>query len=397
MNHIYDIAIIGAGAVGSAIARELSRYGIGVVLLEANSDVGMGTSKASTAIWHTGYDASPGSLESALLKRSYPLMEEFMMEVGSPFERIGGLLIAWTQEQLETLPSLMVKAHKNGDTDVHMISREEVYRRESHLGEGALGGMFVPGEGILCTFTIPLACATQAVVNGVTLRLNFAVKSIQKANDISVISDEGEDIHAKWVINAAGLYSDAINNQFGHENFRVTPRRGELIVYDKLARPLVNHVLLPVPTATTKGVLVSPTVYGNVLLGPTAEDLLDKTATNTSANGLQSLLEKGKKILPELLEEEVTATYAGLRAATEHSDYQIALHADQRYICVGGIRSTGISASLGIAEYVVDLLREAGVKLIHKPEFKTIKMPNIGEAFERPYQCAELIQENSDY
>src|SRR5688572_7237803 len=166
MTQIYDVAIIGAGAIGSAIARELSRYELDIVLLEANPDVGMGTSKASTAIWHTGYDAIPGSLESALLKRSYPLMENFMLEVGSPFERIGGLLIAWTQEQLEALPSLLEKAHKNGDTEVYLISKQEVYAREPHLGPGALGGMFVPGEGILCTFTIPLACATQAVVNG---------------------------------------------------------------------------------------------------------------------------------------------------------------------------------------------------------------------------------------
>jgi L-2-hydroxyglutarate oxidase LhgO len=396
-NSTYDIAIIGAGAVGSAISRELSRYKLNIILLEANSDVGMGTSKASTAIWHTGYDAPPGSLESALLKRSYLLLEEFMPEAGIPFERIGGLLIAWTPEQRNTLPSLLKKAHKNGDTDVRLISREEVYQREPHLGEGALGGMFVPGEGILCTFTIPLACATQAIVNGVTLKLNFRVQSITTENNVHVISSEGERISARWVVNAAGLYSDEINNQFGYQNFTVTPRRGELIVYDKLARSLVNHVLLPVPTAITKGVLISPTVYGNVLLGPTAEDLSDKTATNTSEAGLQSLLQKGEKILPALLDEEVTATYAGLRAATEHSDYQIELHTEQKYICVGGIRSTGISASLGIAEYVADLLKEGGVELQRKSEFKTIKMPNIGERGKRPYQDAELIAENGDY
>jgi L-2-hydroxyglutarate oxidase LhgO len=404
MNILFDIAIIGAGAVGSAIARELSRYELNIVLLEANPDVGMGTSKASTAIWHTGFDAKPGSLEATLMHRSYPLMETFMQEVGSPFERSGGLLIAWTQEQLDTLPTLLEKAHKNGVMDVHLISREEVYRREPHLGDGALGGMLVPGEGILCTFTIPLACATQAVVNGVTLKLGFRVEKLEQAGEDGrqasvcyALSSQNEVIHARWIINAAGLYSDEVNKYFGFQNFTVTPRRGELIVYDKLARPLVNHVLLPVPTATTKGVLISPTVYGNVLLGPTAEDLPDKTATNTSARGLQSLLEKGRKILPELLEEEVTATYAGLRAATEHSDYQIALHADQRYICVGGIRSTGISASLGIAGYIADLLKEGGVALKPKPEFKTVKMPNIGDAFPRPYQRAEWIAENPDY
>lgn len=401
---LFDVAIIGAGAVGCAIARELSRYDLRIVLLESNPDVGMGTSKASTAIWHTGFDAKPGSLEATLMRRSYPLMEEFMKEVGSPFERIGGLLIAWNQEQLDTLPTLLEKAHTNGVTDVHLISKEEVYQREPHLGQGALGGMFVPGEGILCTFTIPLACATQAVVNGVELKVNFRVEKIERSSedrmqnaDRYAVSSNNDTVYARWVINAAGLYSDEINDFFGHGNFKVTPRRGELIVYDKLSRRLVNHVLLPVPTATTKGVLISPTVYGNVLLGPTAEDLPDKTATNTSENGLSSLLEKGRKILPRLLNEEITATYAGLRAATEHSDYQIALHAEQRYICVGGIRSTGISASLGIAEYVIDLLKEAGVELKRKPEFRPIKMPNIGESFPRPYQRAELIAENSAY
>ena len=394
---LFDVAIIGAGAVGSAIARELSKYDLKVVLLEANSDVGMGTSKASTAIWHTGYDAVPGSLESELLKRSYPLMEKFMKEVGSPFELVGGLLIAWNEEQLHTLPKLLEKAIQNGDPDCYIIDEAEVYKREPHLGPGALGGMFVPREGILCTFTIPLACATQAVVNGVTLKVNFKVTDVSSKDGNHRVASQDQAIEAQWVINAAGVFSDGINNLFGHENFKVTPRRGELIVYDKLSRRLIHHVLLPVPTATTKGVLVSPTIYGNVLLGPTAEDLPDKTATNTSSNGLQTLLDKGRKILPALLEEEVTATYAGLRPATEHSDYQIALHRGQRYICVGGIRSTGISGCLGIAEYVLGLLKEGGVDLKRKPEFKTIKVPNIGEAFTRPYQSAEMIAENTDY
>jgi len=393
----YDIAIIGAGAVGSAIARQLSQYDLSIVLLEAKSDVGMGTSKASTAIWHTGYDATPGSLESILLKRSYPLLETFMQEVGSPFERMGGLLIAWNEEQFNALPKLLEKAIENGDTDCYLIDMDEVYRREPHLGPGALGGMFVPGEGVLCTFTIPIALATQAVVNGVTLKLNFQVGSITKKDDLHIISTGADIVQACWVINAAGLFSDEINAYFGLHSYTVRPRRGELIIFDKLARSLVNHVLLPVPNSITKGVLVSPTIYGNVLLGPTAEEVSDKSATETSAKGLQILMEKGKAILPELLAEEVTACYAGLRSATEHSDYQISLETEQRYICVGGIRSTGISGCLGIAEYVTELLRDGGVELKPKPDFKSIKMPNIGEAYTRPYQSAQMINEDADY
>ncbi len=282
------------------------------------------------------------------------------------------------------IPSHVVgEGAQNGVMDVHLISKEEVYntsriwvrcvrrdvrprRRDSLHIHGSVG-LRDTGSGEWCDIEVEFQVES---VQRLTMDDRPSSMVHGQVSNGYVISNRTEEIHAKWVINAAGLFSDEINDHFGHGNFKVTPRRGELIVYDKLARPLVNHVLFPVPTATTKGVLISPTVYGNILLGPTAEDLPDKTATNTSANGLQSLLDKGKKILPELLDEEVTATYAGLRAATEHSDYQIALHAEQKYICVGGIRSTGISASLGIAEYVVDLLKEGGVELQRKPEFK---------------------------
>lgn len=403
MNTIYDIAVIGAGAVGSAIARELSRYQLKVALVESNPDVGMGTSKASTAIWHTGFDAKPGTLEATLMRRSYALMDKYMPEANIPHERLGAVLIAWNQDQLDSLPALEKKAHDNGVTDVKIISVDEVYRREPNINKGALGGLLVPGEGILCTFSVPLAYATQAVVNGVELFLNFRVESIRPQTmdnepSWSIVNGLSSDvIHARWVVNAAGLYSDEINAHFGHTNFTVTPRRGQLIVYDKLARPLVNHVLLPVPTSKTKGVLISPTVYGNILLGPTAEDLPDKTATQTTQDGFDLLLGKGRDILPQLLDEEVTATYAGLRAATEHSDYQIAMHADQRYLCVGGIRSTGISSAMGIAEYTVELLSGAWVEFKLRDEFKSIRLPTIGQADVRPYQNAEMIAKNPQY
>lgn len=400
MTESFDIAVIGAGAVGSAIARELSRYQLRVALVESNPDVGMGTSKASTAIWHTGYDAKPGSLEAQLLKRSYALMDKYLPEANIAYERLGGLLIAWNQEQFETLPKLLKQAHDNGEFDVKIISADEIRVREPNINQGALGGLFVPGEGILCTFSVPLAFAYQAVLNGVELFLNFQVNEIQPltvdGGRWSIVNGQSS-INARYIVNAAGLFSDEINAQFGYDQFTVTPRRGQLIVYDKMARPLINHVLLPVPTSKTKGVLISPTVYGNILLGPTAEDLPDKTATETTADGLKFLQDKGRDILPQLLDEEVTATYSGLRAATEHSDYQIEMRAEQKYLCVGGIRSTGISAAMGIAEYAVELLRDAGLELQLKDEFKLVKLPSIGQADVRPHQDAEMIAGNPHY
>ena len=394
MNTVFDIAIIGAGAVGSAIARELSRFQLKTALIEANPDVGMGTSKASTAIWHTGFDAKPGSLEARLMRRSYALMDRFLPEANIAHERLGAILIAWNREQLDSLPSLLKKAHENGVMDVSLISSEEIHRREPSINQGALGGLFVPGEGILCTYSAPLACAYQAVLNGTELILDRRVQDAKLENGIWLLDG---DIRARYVVNAAGLGSDEVNGLFGHSQFKVTPRRGQLIIFDKLARPLVNHVLLPVPTSITKGVLISPTVYGNILLGPTAEDLEDKAATQTTADGLKFLLNKGGEILPQLLDEEVTATYSGLRAATEHSDYQIEMHAGQKYLCVGGIRSTGISAALGIAEYAAELLGGAGLDLKLKGEFKPIKMPAIGQVAVRPYQDAALIAKDPSY
>ena len=392
METVFDVAIIGAGVVGAAIARELSRYDVSCALVEASSDVGTGTSQANTAIWHTGFDAKPGSLEARLVRRGYALLRQFVPEAGVPFEALGGLLVAWNEDQRKALPGLLERAHKNGETDVSLVSADEVNRREPHLAPGALGGLWVPGESIFCPYTLPLALATQAVLNGTQLLLDHPIREIVSERDGTyTLMGPGGAVRCHTLINAAGLYSDEINALLGHRDFTVTPRRGELIVFDKFARGLVNHILLPVPTAITKGVLISPTVYGNVMLGPTAEDLLDKADTGTSANGVKALWEKGEAILPELMREEVTATYAGLRAATEHSDYQIHLYADQRYVCVGGIRSTGVSGCLGIAEHVAELLHDSGQRLTAKADFAPVKMPYIGEAGLRPYQSAERI------
>lgn len=394
----YDVAVIGAGVVGTAIARELARYALKIVLLEAAPDVGMGTSKANTALWHTGFDATPGTLEARLLQRSYQLLRDYIPEAGIPMELVGGLLVAWTPEQSYNLPYLLDKARQNGDTTSRLLTAAEVYHHEPNLGPGALGGMLVPDEGILCTYTLPLAYATQAVVNGVDLRLNFAVKKITPlpGGGHQVASPAGV-ITCRFLVNAAGLYSDEIDRLLGHADFTIAPRRGELVVFDKLARGLLSHILLPVPTEFTKGVLISPTVYGNVLLGPTAETVPDKTNTATSAAGLETLKAKGRAILPALLHEEVTATYAGLRAASEHQDYCIHLHAGQRYVTVGGIRSTGVSGSLGIAEYVVELLAEAGLPRVARGELKAVRMPYIGEAGPRPYRSAAMIAADPAY
>jgi glycerol-3-phosphate dehydrogenase len=384
-----DVVIIGAGVVGTAIARTLAGYSLDVVLADAARDVGTGTSKANTAILHTGFDAKPGTLESRLLTRGSALLRDYAEAAGIPVERTGALLVAWTSEQVAALPAIAANARRNGYHAVRDVTVSALYAREPQLGPGALGALEIPDESIICPWTTPLAFATEAVLAGVRLRLNTRVTGLTTGPEHELVTTSGR-LRARWVINAAGLGSATVDGLFGGSGFGIRPRRGELIVFDKLARPLLRSILLPVPTARTKGVLVAPTVYGNVLLGPTAEDLDDPEDAATTGPGLAALTAAGHRILPGLAGEEVTATYAGLRAATEHADYQIYVDAGQRYACVAGIRSTGLSASLGIAEHVVGQLGEAGLPL--RPKGGAVLpppvMPNIGEAGIRPYQVA---------
>ncbi len=394
----YDVAVIGAGVVGAAIARALAQYGPSVVLVEAGDDVGTGTSKANTAILHTGFDTKPGTLESALVRRGYALLSAYGPAAGIPIERIGALLVAWDDEQRARLPEIAANARAAGYDAAREIAPGDLARFEPHLGPGATGALAIPDESIVCPFTTPLAFATEAVLNGTTLALRTAVQGWRAGGDGGhVLATSGGEIHATWVVNAAGLAADEIDRLFGFDDFTVTPRRGELVVYDKLARPLVRHVLLPVPTARTKGVLVAPTVFGNVVLGPTAEDVADKRATASTPAGLARLVEQGRRLLPALVEEEVTAVYVGLRAATEHADYRIRVDPRRRYVCVGGIRSTGLTASMAIAEYVLDGMRDGGLRLVPRDDHRTVRMPNLGEAFERPHRAPDAIARDPAY
>ncbi|MFJ5966629.1 FAD-dependent oxidoreductase [Streptomyces sp. NPDC093060] len=394
----YDVAVLGAGVVGCAVARELARHPrLRIALVEAQDDVGQGTSKANTAILHTGFDATPGTLEARLVREGHQRLAAYAAESGIPVEEVGALLVAWDEEQLAALPRLAEKAERNDYPHTRILGADELYAREPDLGPGALGALHVPGESIICPWTTTLAYATQAVRAGVDLHLNTRVEQVSRDARGHLLTTSRGALHTRHLVNAAGLHADTLDRALGHDDFTVTPRRGQLIVHDKLARPLVRHILLPVPTALGKGVLVAPTVYGNVLLGPTAEDLHDKRATGSTAEGLAMLREKGGRILPALLREEVTAVYAGLRAATEHEDYRITAHPEQAYVTVGGVRSTGLTASLAVAAHVVGLLTETGLDPGPARDLEPVRMPNLGEAFPRPHQRPELIAADPEY
>jgi glycerol-3-phosphate dehydrogenase len=387
-----DVVIVGAGVVGSAIARELTRFQLDVTLLEAGPDVGAGTSKANTALLHTGFDAKPGRLEARLVPRGCELLAEYAARVGIPLERTGALLVAWDEEQHGEFAGIVERSRANGYDSIRELDAAEFYRREPNLGPGARGALEVPDEGIVCPFTTPLAFATEAVLAGCELRRGTPLTGVERTEGGFRVQTKHGSLTARRLVNAAGLRSDELDRMLGGGGFTVTPRRGELIVFDKLSRALVDHILLAVPTRVSKGVLVAPTVFGNVMIGPTAEDVGRKDDTASTAEGLDRLRREAGRIVPALLDFEVTAVYAGLRAATEHADFQIRF--EDGYACVGGIRSTGLSASMAIAEHVRDGLE---FELEPRTSLPELRMPNLGEAAPRPFQQAELIERDPAY
>jgi glycerol-3-phosphate dehydrogenase len=395
---VRDVIVIGAGIVGCAIARALGGTGLTVTLVEGRDDVGDGTSKANTALLHTGFDATPGTLESRLVARGYHLLGEYAEATGIPVERTGALLVAWTDEERDALPGLKEKAARNGYHACEVVDGDEVYRRVPDLGPGALAGLTVPGEAIICTWTTNLALATDAVVRGVELRTGARVTRVDRHAEHTTVVTTAGNLDARWVINAAGLGADHLDAEFGHHRFTVTPRRGELLVFDKLTRPMVPCIVLAVPSSRGKGVLVSPTIYGNVMVGPTSENLTDRSATGTSEEGFDFLLGKGRALMPTLFEEEITATYAGLRAATDHDDYLVEVDEEQRYVLVGGIRSTGLTSGMAVAEHLLELLAATELDLTPRADLSPPpRMPNIGEAAMRPYQDEQRIAGDGEY
>lgn len=383
----FDVAVVGGGVVGCAVARLLSHHHLRSVLLEARHDVGAGTSKANTAILHTGFDATPGSVEARLVARGHELLSAYAADAGIAVERTGALLVAWDDEQAATLPALAEKAAANGYPHAEVVDAATVRELEPHVGPGVTGGMVVPDEHIIDPWSTPLAFATEAVANGCELVTGFRVAAAEVGQETTLLTAaDGRTVTARFVVNAAGLHGDELHRLLGFDGFTVRPRRGELIVFDKFARGLLQRTLLPVPTAHSKGVLVAPTVFGNVMLGPTADDTDDKEATGSTRAGIDGLLAKGRRILPALLQEEVTAVYAGLRAATEHGDYRLSAHADARYVCVGGIRSTGLTASLALAEEALAMLAGVGLEATTRDEVRRVQLTSLGEAGPRPYQ-----------
>lgn len=366
-----DVVIIGAGAVGCAIARELSRYQLDVIVVDKNEDIGGDASKSNSAIIHTGYDASPGTLESQLVAAANPMYDKLAEELDVPFKRIGAILPAITQEQFEKLPEIKHKAFLNRVYDVEYKTGEELRRMEPNLNPEVKGGLYIPRESIIDPFILVQALAENANENGVNFLLNTKVTDIRTENGaIKEVVTTGGTITADYVINAAALYCDEIAAMVGKADYKVVARRGQFYILDKNTDCRVNQIVLPIPTRVTKGKLMCPTIHGNMLVGPTAEDLDNKTDKSVTADGLGSILEDVKRLIPGVNIRDSITQYSGLRPNRNPEGLHVDVYDDLKgYINLSGVRSTGLTLSVAMGVYVADLMRETGAVMEPKKNF----------------------------
>ena len=358
---LFDVAIIGAGVVGCAIARRFTLQGAHVAVIEKASDILDGASKANSAILHTGFDAPPGSLEWSCIRDGYEEYRKIYRELGLTLEQTGAFVVGWRDEEMAKLESILQKAQVNGVTDTAMISAAELAAQEPHLASHAKGAIAVPGESIIDPWSAPYAYLHQSLLNGGQIFRSCEVRAGQFHGDHWQLETSRGGLKCKTIINCAGLYGDRLNETLlGSTKFNITPRKGQFVVFDKAASDLIKAVILPVPTSRTKGVVLFRTVFGNLMVGPTAQDQSSRTDNSTDEASLKELIAAGVEKLPGLENMPVTATYAGLRPACEFSDYQIEADHARNWITVGAIRSTGLSGALGIAQHAYALYCEAG-------------------------------------
>ncbi len=359
-----DILIVGGGVIGSAIARELARYDLDIVLLEKDDDVAMGTSKANSGIIHAGYNADSNTLKGKLNVKANPLFDKLCSDLNVPFDRIGSLVIGFTDDDLRTLKREKENGEKMGVTGMEIISGENLYDLEPNLNKDAKFALYAPTAGIISSYEFTIALADNAVMNGVKILLNTEVLDVltEKSQVLGVKTNKGI-INTKIVINAAGLFSDAIARMAGDDSIKIKSRKGEYNLLDKNWGNYVKHVLFPIPNQKSKGILLTPTVHGNLMLGPNSNIVEDKCDLAVSGEGLSEIYQGASKLVPGISRRDVIANFAGLRAIAEDGDFIIEnSELVKGLINVAGIQSPGLTSAPAIAEVVIDLVKDFTLK-----------------------------------
>lgn len=356
---MYDVVIIGGGVTGTAVARELSRYEIKICVVEREEDVCCGTSKANSGIVHAGYDAEIGSLKAKLNVRGNEIMGSLSEELDFPFQRCGSLVICREDDDFSKLQELYERGVKNGVKDLKILNKQEVLELEPNITDDVSTALYAPTAGIVCPFGLNLALAENAYENGVEFRFDTEVKMIQKTEAGYTLETNQGVLYARCVVNAAGVYADQFHNMVSEKKIHITPRRGDYCLLDKTTGNHVGRTIFALPSRLGKGILVTPTVHGNLLLGPTAIDTKDKEGCNTTQAGLEEVLRKAELNVKNLPLRQVITSFAGLRAHEDSGDFIIGEVEDaEGFIDCAGIESPGLTSCPAIGEMVAKILKE---------------------------------------
>lgn len=365
---MYDVAIIGAGVTGGLLARTLSKYNLKICILEKENDVALGATKANSAIVHAGFDAEENSLKAKLNVKGSKMMKQVCQELGVRYKNNGALVLGFNDEDRKALEVLLKRGIANGVEGLEIIEKAELKQKEPNVSDNAICALYAPTSAIICPYDLAISAIGNAMDNGAELKLEFEVLAIERLKSGYKISSQNDSITACFVVNCAGAYADKIASLFGDNSFSITARKGEYILLDKPCGNLVSHTLFRTPSKMGKGILVSPTVDNNLILGPTSVNIEEKDNKSTTSDGLLSVIEKAKENLNAVPLQKTIRSFCGLRAVGSTGDFIINSPCDN-FINVAGIESPGLSASPAIAEYVVNLLKDLCLELKENKNF----------------------------
>ncbi len=371
---MYDVAIIGAGVVGGMIARTLAAYELKICLLEKENDVAMGATKANSAIVHAGFDAKEGSLKAKLNVQGSKMMKKVTEELGVKYKNNGSLVIGFNDDDRRAIEELLERGRKNGVEGLCILEKDEIAAMEPNLSKNVVCALYAPTGAIVCPYELAVAAVGNAMDNGAELKTNFAVCDIREADEGFVVASGNDSISAKFVINAAGIYADKIAAMVGDDSFCITPRKGEYILLDKDCGGLVDKTIFRTPSKMGKGILVSPTVDGNLLTGPTSVNIEDKEDKTTTPEGFAQIIKEANENADGVPFGKTITSFCGLRAVGSTGDF-IINSPKAGFVNVAGIESPGLSASPAIALMVKDILAQQGVELKEKENYNPARRP----------------------
>ena len=370
----YDVAIIGAGVIGSLIARELSRYDVSVLVIEKEADTALGATGANSGIVHAGFDAKPGTLKAELNVKGCSMMEQLCKDLSVPYKKNGSLVVAFSEEEMKTIKDLYNRGIANGVPELSILNKEELKAMEPNLADDVFGALDAESAGIVCPYELTIAATENAVSNGVEFIRNFRVNYISFNDGFFTLKANDKEICSKYIINAAGAYSDEISNLIGDDSVKLIMRRGEYFILDKAVGNTVTHTIFQCPTKMGKGILVSPTVDGNLLIGPTAEDIDNKTDTCTTADGFRTIKTFSVKSCPSVSTRNAITSFTGLRAHPVNDDFILGpSKINPQFIHASGIESPGLTSAPAIAEYLVSFILAANENVSRNEAFVGIR------------------------